>query len=161
MSEAVRSFWQVFQASHDVADPEPYDIFRVGNNSASADEGAKLILDGSKTATSALPEEFVDMPEPFVGALSVVLDGKDQPCAVVKTTGVETKPFAGADEDFARDYGEWDRTLETWLDQNNRYYEKVCERLNLEWSEWRPLIFERFEVVFPTVPPSNQQAGGM
>jgi len=151
MSEAARSFWQAFRASHDVADAEPYDVFKIGDSPESADEGARLILNGKKTATSALPEEFVDMLEPFVGALSVVLDGEDQPCAVVKTTDVETKPFAAADMDFACEYGEWDRTLETWLKQNGRYYEKVCEGLNLEWSEQRPLVFERFEVVFTAV----------
>ena len=160
MSEVVKPFWQAFCATRDDVTEEPYDIFKIGNNAKSADEGSVLILDGIKTATSALPQEFADMPLPYPGAFSVVLNGKDQPCAIVETTNVETKPFAQADESFARDYGEWERTLESWLDHNGRNYQAICKKINIEWNDQTPLIFERFEVVYPITNRSERPTGG-
>lgn len=50
----------------------------VGSTSASADEGARLILDGIKTATSSPLWDYPDGQIPFEGAPSVLIDGRDR-----------------------------------------------------------------------------------
>jgi uncharacterized protein YhfF len=58
-------------------------------------------------------------------------------------------PFSEVDEEFARDYGEGDRTLAWWRPNLWRYYEQECRSLSRTPSEDMPLICERFEVVYP------------
>jgi uncharacterized protein YhfF len=57
----------------------------VGNTPTSADEGATAILDGSKTTTSSPFWDWPDGRIPFVGALSVLLDGKGSTRAIIET----------------------------------------------------------------------------
>lgn len=54
------------------------------------------------------------MQIPFVGALSVLLDGARRPCGIVETTRVEIKRFQAITEDMAQDYGEGERTVVWW-----------------------------------------------
>ena len=87
---------------------------RIGSTAASADEGAALILAGTKTATSSAHWHYPDGRIPFVGALSVLVDGADMPRAIVETTRVELTPLASVEAAFAWSYGEGERTLDWW-----------------------------------------------
>ena len=115
----VRAFWESFLGSH----PDPtdaaarfYESFRVGSSERDANEAARLILEGRKTATSSLLCEYEqnDKPLPYVGALSVVEDGERKPVCIVRTMRIEVVSFGEVDAQFAREYGEGYRTLEGW-----------------------------------------------
>ena len=79
------------------------------------------------------------MPE--VGRRDVVLDGAGKPAAVIETTEVTVRRFDEVDEDFARDEGEGDLSLEYWREGHEAYFarnggfepdmELVCERFRL------------------------------
>ena len=58
----------------------------IGDTPSIADEGATAILDGIKTATSSAYWDYPDGRIPFVGALSVLLNGENRARAVVETT---------------------------------------------------------------------------
>ncbi|MBO6637715.1 MAG: ASCH domain-containing protein [Roseitalea sp.] len=148
MKAQTELFWSRFRSAYPAANREPFDVFRVGDTDESADGGADLIVSGTKTATSSLPEELVDIGIPFPGALSIVIDGKDRPRAIIETTEVRRRPFGEVDAQFAHDYGEWDRTLGTWKARNGAHYRAVCQKLGVEWHERRELVCERFKVVF-------------
>ena len=62
----------------------------IGSAHEHADEGVTLILNGVKTLTSAF-WNYPDGKIPFVGALSVLVDGR--PRGIVETTRVEIMPF--------------------------------------------------------------------
>lgn len=64
-------------------------------------KGAELILSGLKTATSSALWHYPDGRIPFVGALSVVVDGGDRPRGVVETIRVEHVAFSAIDQSFA------------------------------------------------------------
>src|SRR5215831_13149860 len=113
------AFWQAYLTSLPHAEDALhrfYEVFQIGNSPEAADAGATLIKQGVKTATSALLWEYqvANKPLPAVGSLSIVTDGCGEPVCVVETLTVEMKSFADVDAAFAYDYGEWDRTLETW-----------------------------------------------
>lgn len=147
MDPTVSDFWTGFRAARRGAPEEPYDVFRIGSDAASADMGARLVLAGQKTATSALPEEFRAGP-PWPGALSILTDGSGRPVCVVETVEVRTIPFEAVDAAFARDYGEWDRTLATWRTRSWGHYRAVCRRLGRVPHPQMPLVCERFRVVW-------------
>ena len=51
----------------------------IGSTPETADEGAVLILNGTKTITSSPFWDYPDGKIPFVGALGVLLDGSRRP----------------------------------------------------------------------------------
>jgi uncharacterized protein YhfF len=53
------------------------------------------------------------------------------------------------DAQFAWDEGEYDRTLESWLEGHRRYFGRECERIGIEFSDDVEIFFERFRVVWP------------
>src|SRR6266581_4037609 len=126
-----------------------YEVFRVGDSPEGADEGAALIKQGLKTATSSLlwAYEATNKPLPEVGSLSIVIDGRGEPICVVETLTVDMKAFADVDATFAYDYGEWDRTLETWRARCWEFNAPRCHALGKAPTPGMPLVCERFTVV--------------
>jgi uncharacterized protein YhfF len=119
----------------------------IGHTPETADEGAALILDGIKTTTSSAHWEYPDGRIPFGGALSVLLDGKGHPRAIVETEHVEIKPFRTVDEAFAHAYGEGDRTLEWFWSEMGASYQERAARHGEHFSDDTPIICEWITVV--------------
>ena len=119
----------------------------IGTSPADADNGAAAILIGKKTATSAAFWDFPDGRIPFVGALSVLLDGRDMPRAILETERVNIIPFSAADEALALAYGEWDLTLPTWSQKTRTLYEVSAAKRGQAFSDDTAIICEWFRVV--------------
>jgi len=144
--------WNQFVAGHpdpDTARANYIGTFRIGDSEESADEGARLILDGIKTTTSSIMIEWETSGErpPFPGALSILLDGHNRAVAVVETKKTALIPLNKVDADFANAYGEWDRTLETWRKENFAYYIAIAKRLGGTMTVDTDLLCEWFKVV--------------
>ncbi len=154
LDSKTKAFWQEYldsllnpvDAAHRL-----YDIMHIGNSDASADEGATLIKQGVKTTTSSLLWEYQasNTPLPEVGSLCIVINGRGDPVCVVETVSVEIKAFAEVDASFAHDYGEWDRTLESWRAHNWALKAEKCRALGRAPTQDMPLVCERFKVVYP------------
>ena len=148
------AFWQAYLASPLQAQDTNrrfYEVFRIGNSPEAADAGAALIKQRVKTATSSLlwTYQATHKPLPEVGSLSIVTDGRGDPVCVVETIAVEIKAFADVDAAFANDYGEWDRTLETWRAHCWEFNTRRCQALGKAPTPEMPLVCERFTVVYP------------
>jgi histidinol-phosphate aminotransferase len=118
----------------------------IGSTPAHADEGAALILNGTKTLTSS---PFWDDPDgkiPFEGALSVLLDGSRRARGIVETTRIEIMPFGAITEDMARAYGEGDRTVEWWRRVMGKFYGEAAARHGAALTADTPHIWEWFVV---------------
>ncbi len=154
LTPKIEAFWREYLNSLPQADEAArrfYETCRVGDSEQSADEGAGLIKQGVKTATSSLLWEYqaANKPLPQVGSLSIVEDGKGDPVCVVETTWLAIKSFLEVDIQFAYEYGEWDRTLESWREQCWAYYSEQCRSLGRPATQEMPLVCERFKVVYP------------
>jgi uncharacterized protein YhfF len=116
------------------------ESFRFGDNAALADALAALALEGRKTATCW---PVADGQTTYVGKRMVLLDGADQPRAVVETVELFQRRYDEVDEAFAYDEGEDDRTLASWREQHRRYFMRLGN-----FSERMLLWCERFRIVF-------------
>ena len=148
------TFWQAYVNSRPDAEEAARrfsEVFRIGDSEHTADEGANLIKQGGKTTTSSLLWEYevANKSLPQVGSLSIVEDGRGNPVCIVETTWVAIKKFAEVDAQFAYDYGEWDRTLESWREHCWVYYEAQCRSIGKAATPEMPLVCERFRVVYP------------
>ena len=103
-----------------------FEPMAVGSTRKSRDDGARLILEGAKTATATADWEWSDSTAPFVGALSVLFDGSDEALAIVETTAVEAMRFGDATEELAKAYGEGERTLAWWRQEIGDYYRRLA-----------------------------------
>ena len=119
----------------------------IGSAPDHADEGAALILNGTKTLTSSPFWDYPDGKVPFVGALSVLLDGSQRPRGIVETTRVEIMPLAAITEEMARAYGEGERTVEWWRRVMGAFYRASAARHNVALTDDTLFIWEWFVVV--------------
>jgi DNA-binding winged helix-turn-helix (wHTH) protein/uncharacterized protein YhfF len=139
--------WQRRESAFPSAEDRYYSPMFIGLSPAVGDAGAAAILDGIKTATSSAPWEFPDGRLPFVGALSVLLDGQRRPRAIVETECVAITPFASVGEEFAWAFGEGDRTLDWWRKNIREFYRECAAGRGEEFSDNTPIICEWFTVV--------------
>jgi len=125
--------------------------FAFGDSPAMADELADLVRHGPKRATAGLLLEYErdGTPVPEAGECSVVLDGRGEPVCVIRTTEVRVQPLNQVDAAFAWDEGEGDRTLAWWQAAHERYFRRQCAQLGVEFRADLPVVFERFELVWP------------
>lgn len=149
----IEEFWESFLDSDSCPNDanERFDVsFRIGATDADADEGARLILSGEKTATSSLLWDYEESGKalPYVGALSVLEDGKRNPVCVIETTWVEIIPFDKIDAKFAYEYSEADGTLEGWRKIFWDYYVGECLKKGWKMLSDTPMVCERFRVIF-------------
>lgn len=129
----------------------PPPTWSFGDNPQLADELLGLVLDGTKTATSSsLAElEAAGEPVPRPGGLSILLDAKGHPRALIRTTRVDVVPFRDVTEEFAALEGEDDRSLVSWRREHEKYFRRVLEGSGVEFDENLPVALERFEVLYP------------
>jgi uncharacterized protein YhfF len=127
----------------------------IGGTPETADDGAALILKGTKTATSSPFWDYPDGRIPFVGALSVLLDGRGRPAGIVETIGVEIVRFRDVTEVMARSYGEGERTLSWWRRVMGDWYRDKAAREGQAFSEDDEILWERIGVVRHLQPGSG------
>ncbi|MCF8205831.1 MAG: ASCH domain-containing protein [Methylotenera sp.] len=118
----------------------------IGGTPALADEGAGLILSGIKTATSSAFWDYPDGRIPFAGALSVLLDGRDQPVAIIETTGVMPVRYCDVTQAMALAYGEGERTLASWHHHTGGWYRAKAAREGQSFSDETIILWETLAV---------------
>jgi uncharacterized protein YhfF len=138
---------QVLEAAFPGEEARYFLPMSIGSVPETADEGAVLILNGTKTLTSSPFWDYPDGNIPFVGALAVLLDGSQRPRGIVETTQVEIMPFRAITEEMARAYGEGERTVEWWHRVMGAFYRASAARHNAILTDDTPHIWEWFTVV--------------
>ena len=138
---------RVLEGAYPGEEARYFSPMSVGSAPEHADEGAVLILNGVKTLTSSAFWNYPDGKIPFVGALSVLVDGAGRPRGIVETTRVEIMPFQAINEEMARDYGEGERTADWWRRVMGQFYQTSATRHGVAFTDDTALIWEWFVVV--------------
>lgn len=141
----VDEFWNNFCLKNGYQNIKYREAFQFG---VEADLLAKLVVDGEKTATTsgfdfyALDNEEVPKVEDY----SIVLNSKDEPVAIIKTTNVDIVPFNEVSEEFAIAEGEGD--FEFWKKSHTNFFKDLCQEYSLEYKEDMLVVCERFTRIF-------------
>lgn len=120
------------------------ETFSFGDNPRLADELARLVLAGAKTATCWAE---CDGEQTAIGKQMVMLDGSGGAAAVIETVELKKLRFGEVDAAFAFDEGEGDRSLEYWRAAHRRYFTRRGS-----FAPDMMLWCERFRVVARLVP---------
>lgn len=115
-----------------------------------ADELARLVVKGEKTATaSAYPlYEFEREPLPREGDHSVILNTKGEAVCIIQTKKVYITPFDRVTAEHARKEGEGDKSLEYWRKVHEVFFTECMGEAGLAFTHDMKVICEEFEVVF-------------
>jgi uncharacterized protein YhfF len=152
--QAVAAFWETYLSQLPEAHPHhhaAYKVWSFGDSPALADELLQLVLDGVKTATAASLWEYEaeNEPIPEVGGVSIVLDGRGMPACILETVEVFVRPFDAIPAEFAYDEGEYERTLESWRREHQKYWTRALAAIGHAFSPDMPVVAERFRLIFP------------
>lgn len=141
---------QVADAVADLRERSGFDVagaFAFGDTPELQDELLGFVRGGSKRATAGAVAQYEaegeSFPEP--GQYWGLLDGRGQARFVMETVEVTRGPMGAVTPAFAWDEGEYDRTLESWLDGHRQFF----GRIGLDEPDTLDVIFERFRVVWP------------
>ncbi|MCC9204301.1 ASCH domain-containing protein [Arthrobacter sp. zg-Y769] len=151
--DAAALLWDAYAAAfpQQTAAAGEYTVEAFGDSPAMADELLALVLAGRKRATSSDVADYVPDGEPLprIGAHWIACDGTGTPQVILRTVELTLGTFADADEAFAYDEGEDDRSLASWQREHRKFWERTAAARGGSWSEEDELVFERFEVVWP------------
>ncbi|KAL2133221.1 hypothetical protein VTI74DRAFT_2730 [Chaetomium olivicolor] len=124
--------------------PAPKDVFNFGGTNPNlADALLLLAIHGKKTATTSWP-----IPDPLYwgpGDLSVILNGKGEPKALMRTTSFVQCKFRDVEEDFALAEAEGD--YEAYRTGHIAFYR--AQENGEQFGEDSVVLCERFEVIYP------------
>lgn len=135
--------WHEFIAAHPEFAGEQPEVEPFGDTAEMADDLARLVLAGTKRATASPVAEGV----PPNDAHWVLLDGRGEAVAVLRTTEVRLDRLDSVDDAFAWDEGEGDRTRGWWLAAHRGFFRR--RHPDVTDLDAMPTVFERFSVVWP------------
>ncbi|KGM14398.1 ASCH domain-containing protein [Cellulomonas bogoriensis] len=126
----------------------PPAAWAFGDEPEAADAAVDAVLAGERTAVSTplAALEGVDERAPEVDDLSIVLDGKGNPRALIRTTEVRSVHFSQVDEEHARREGE--SSVDAWREAQQDQLRAAGAPG--ESPDADPvMVLERFEVLYP------------
>lgn len=148
-SEKIASYWQNFSAKHhlDLSQPNAW-MFGSGTESTGNELG-KLVVDGIKTATCSahLLYELENEPLPKVGQYDIVLNGRNEPLAIIRNVSVEVKKMSEVTPEFSKLEGEGDLSHDYWYNVHQLFFTELLTGFGKEFSPDMLLVCEIFEVV--------------
>ncbi|MBU5465909.1 ASCH domain-containing protein [Virgibacillus sp. MSJ-26] len=144
--DKVQQFWHSFCVESHKKGTEYKDAFQFG---ASADWLADLVVEEKKTATtsSLVLYELEKESIPQAGEYYIVLNGQDEPVAVIQIKFVETVPMNEVTEDYALAEGEGD--YQFWWEAHEKFFTELLKEYDIEFSSEMLVVCERFEKVYP------------
>lgn len=146
--------WDEYLEAHPEHRGRTTPVDRFGDSTELADELIDLVVSGRKRATAGLlaAYEHDGVPVPAEGDHWVAADGAGRPRVVLRIEEARVGRLDSVDEDFARDEGEGDLSVEYWLDAHRAFMSREVERLGLptpDGVDALDVVFERFRVVWP------------
>ncbi|WP_226579577.1 ASCH domain-containing protein [Halobacillus litoralis] len=144
MNEKAEIYWNTYWKGK--VQPSTVSAWAFGDD---PDKLARLAIDGVKTATCSAKKAYEIENEllPKEGEYSIILNKKEDPVAIIKTSAVDITPFNQVTEEFAREEGEGDRSYQYWRETHIEFFNNEAEELGYTFSESMPLVCERFQLI--------------
>ncbi|MCZ2256870.1 ASCH domain-containing protein [Sporosarcina sp. G11-34] len=142
MNEAAQIYWKEYWNCTEK--PASVNAWMFG---VSPDELAQLVIDGKKTATCSghVFYELDKEPLPKVDEYSIILNGKEEPVAIIKIVDVSIMSMNEVPEELALAEGEG--PYEYWKSAHEAFFTSELKTVGLEFSDDMLLVCERFQLI--------------
>ena len=127
------------------------DAYAFGDDAATADQLAALVLAGTKTATASGFDVYgPNDQKPFVGKYDVIMNSREEPVCLTITDSVRVVPYLDVDAEHARREGEGDCTLASWREVHAAFFKRDYAQAGLKFDpQTAQILLETFHVVYP------------
>ena len=144
-----KEMWNLYAQTNNVEN-KIYDAWCFGGDYSSANELAKLVVEGIKTATASAYQLYVieNSPLPSLGGLNIILDSDHNAVCITETTKVYTCPFMEVSKEHAFKEGEGDQSLAYWREVHKDFFSKELKGFDLDFDENMLVVCEEFKVAF-------------
>lgn len=145
-----QEMWDSYTKENPKDAQEKYEAWYFGDNKATANDLANLVISGEKTATASafdLYEVYGDAL-PQQDSFSVVLDFEGNAKCMIKIAKVYTTPFCKVTDEHAFKEGEGDKSLAYWRKVHQDFFANEMKEHQLIFDERMLVVCEEFEVIF-------------
>lgn len=145
----IKNYWENYATKHNLPLTLP-DYWMFGDGSETmGDELGELVIRGLKTGTCSAQCTYELENEPIqqVGQYDIVLDGSNQPLAIIQYTKIEILPMNEVSEEFAISEGEGDLTYDYWYREHEKFFRWELEQYGLTFTPEMLLVCQNFKVV--------------
>lgn len=143
-----KELWNEYCEKNNLDKNKSYAAWSFGDD---ADELAKLVCNGIKTATCSL-EALYELDEedqkPKVGDISVILNSHDEAICIIKDTRVYSMPFYNITAEHAYKEGEGDKSLAYWRQVHKDFFLHEAAEYGISFNENSNVLCEEFEVLY-------------
>ena len=152
MNAIEQAYWQKFEAATDMASPLFGSSWSFGATVEMADDLGQLVLEGKKrgTTSAVVFYELEGVALPTENKVyDILLNGSNEPIAILQTKKVKRFMFHDVTEEMARLEGEGDLSIAYWQAAHRAFFKSAFARTNLVYDEAKlALLYEEFEVVY-------------
>ncbi len=148
---SARNLWGDFLDAHlEYAFVEEPRVSHFCDNENDANECLKLVLSGTKRATShsLLGLQMRKERLPKIGDFTIITDWNGNARCIVRTVAVRLKPFFSIRESYAKIEGEGDKSLDYWKKTHWDYYIRELEPYGRRPVNSMIIVCEIFEKVY-------------
>ena len=133
-----------------------------GDSPALSEALLALIRVGRKRAGTGLLWAYEAEGEaiPVVGEIEIVVDHRNEPAIVTRTTSVQVIPYAEVSTEYAAIEGEGDGSLVFWREAHWAFFSRECQRLGRKPDESMLVVCGVFEVL-DVLPVEHYSAARM
>ncbi|MGM0422913.1 MAG: ASCH domain-containing protein [Pseudomonadota bacterium] len=143
-------YWHAYVESLDTKPEDPVVEAGIAGNKEIADQLLDLFLKGQKTAASSLVTDFElsGDPLPKIGKYWIILDSKNTPKCIVKTTKIEFHQFSQVPETIAIAEGEGDLSMDYWRKAHITFFTPFLKDWGITDLDTETVVTEFYEMVF-------------
>ncbi len=144
-----KEYWQIFSQKHGLSKEVPAAWMFGDGSEKMGNELGQLVVQEIKTGTCAAKCVYDIEGEPFpnVGDYEIVLDGHNQPLAVIQYTKIAIIPMNEVTAEFAISEGEGDLSYAYWYNEHERFFRWELSQYGLNFSPTMELVCQSFQVV--------------
>lgn len=147
---SAQRLWADFARDRGAPAEYPYQRWIFQNRPGGGETAARMVLSGRICGESYPAPCFAagGQPLPETGQYNVVCDGKRRAVCVVRTVSVTRRAFSQVSRELAvtEGYG----SPEEWRAAKRPKFERLCAMAGIPFETHTEILFERFEVVYPT-----------
>ncbi len=147
--DKIEEYWHMYAIENELNMSIP-DAWMFGDGSKEmGDELGSLVVNGIKTGTCAAHRvyEFEGEEIPKVDQYDIVLDGENNPLAIIKYTKIDFVKMNDVTSDFARSEGEGDLSYDYWYRGHEKFFTWELNQHGLTFTPDLLLVCQTFKVM--------------
>lgn len=148
-TNTIESYWNTYASKHGLTLSVPPAWMFGDGSKEMGDELGGLVVQGIKTGTCAAHcvHELEGEPIPQVNDYAIILDGDNEPLAIIQYTNIDLVKMKDVTAEFARSEGEGDLSYDYWYQEHVKFFTWELGLHGITFTPDLLLVCQTFQVV--------------